>query len=138
MKKILFCLFSGLLFFHAADISAQESKKMPNIVFILADDFGYGSVNAYGADEDLLRTPHIDRIASQGMRFTDASTPASICSPTRYGFLLGRYPWRSSMKFGVVSPTGPPLPDPDRTSIADLLKQRGYSTAAIGKWHFGC
>ncbi|MFC2116046.1 arylsulfatase [Bacteroidota bacterium] len=132
MKKTgFFLLFTALMILSAG------AQDRPNIVFILADDFGYGSLNSYGADKDLLRTPHIDRIASQGMSFKDASTPASICSPTRYGFLMGRYPWRSSLKFGVVSPTGPLLPDPDRTSIADWLKERGYSTAAIGKWHLG-
>ena len=67
--------------------TAQEVSQKPNIVFILADDFGYSSLNSYGADKKLVRTPHIDRIADEGMRFTNASTPASICTPTRYGFL---------------------------------------------------
>lgn len=116
---------------------ATENNSMPNIVFILADDFGYSSLNSYGADKKLVRTPHIDRIAEKGMRFTDASTPSSICSPTRYGFLMGRYPWRSSLKNGVVDPDGPLLPDPDRMTVADWLKDRGYNTAAIGKWHLG-
>jgi len=111
--------------------------KKPNIVFILADDFGYSSLNSYGADKNLVRTPHIDRLAEQGMRFTNASTPASICTPTRYGFLTGRYPWRSPLKFGVTNPLDPLLPDPDRVTIADWLNERGYNTAAIGKWHLG-
>ncbi len=114
---------------------AQTSK--PNIVFILADDFGYGSVNAYGADKNLVRTPHIDDLATAGMRFTLAHTPASVCTPTRYGFLTGSYPWRSPMKFGVVDPDGALLPDPDKVTIADILKNQGYNTAAIGKWHLG-
>lgn len=117
--------------------AAQEAAQKPNIIFILADDLGYGSVNAYGASKELLRTPHIDRLADEGMRFTDASTPASICSPTRYGFLTGRYPWRTSMKFGVVNPNDPLLVDPDRVTIAGVLKGQGYQTAAIGKWHLG-
>jgi len=116
---------------------ATQSNSKPNIVFILADDFGYSSLNSYGADKKLVRTPHIDRIAESGMRFTDASTPASICTPTRYSFLTGRYPWRTSLKNGVVDPDGPLLPDPDRMTIADWLKERGYNTAAIGKWHLG-
>lgn len=111
--------------------------RQPNIVFILADDLGYGSVNAYGADKTLVRTPHIDRMAEAGMRFTDAHTPASVCTPTRYGLLTGRYPWRSSLKSGVVHPLGPLLPDPNRLTIADWLEERGYRTAAIGKWHLG-
>lgn len=114
---------------------AQTSK--PNIVFILADDFGYGSLNSYGADKNLLRTPHIDGLAESGMRFTHAHTPASVCSPTRYGFLTGQYPWRSSMKFGVVDPNGALLPNPEKVTIADILKDQGYNTAAIGKWHLG-
>lgn len=114
--------------------NAQENYEKPNIVFILADDFGYGSVNSYGADINLLRTPHIDRIADEGMRFTNASTPVSICTPTRYGFLTGRYPWRTDLKYGVTSPLGDLLPDPERTTVADWLKDRGYQTAAIGKW----
>ena len=116
---------------------ATQSSSRPNIVFILADDFGYSSLNSYGADKNLVRTPHIDRIAETGMRFTDASTPASICTPTRYGFLTGRYPWRSWLKSGVVNPNDPLLPNPNRVTVADWLKERGYNTAAIGKWHLG-
>ena len=116
---------------------AQENSQKPNIVFILADDFGYGSLNSYGADKNLVRTPHIDRIADEGMRFTNASTPASICSPTRYGFLTGRYPWRSSLKYGVTHIFSELLPDTNRITVADWLSERGYNTAAIGKWHLG-
>lgn len=115
----------------------QANPQKPNIVFILADDFGYGSLNSYDADPELVRTPHIDRIAEKGMRFTNASTPASICTPTRYGFLTGRYSWRSALKFGVTHPLGDLLPDPERTTVADWLQQRGYHTAAVGKWHLG-
>ncbi len=113
------------------------SQEKPNIVLILADDLGYGSLNSYGADKNLVRTPHIDRIAEAGMRFTDAYTPASICTPTRYALLTGRYPWRSLLKSGVVNPLDPLLPDPDRTTVADWLKEQDYTTACIGKWHLG-
>lgn len=116
---------------------AQQNTQKPNIVFILADDFGYSSLNSYGADKNLLRTPHIDRIADEGMRFTNASTPASICTPTRYGFLTGRYPWRTGLKYGVTHIFSELLPDTERVTIADWLKERGYHTAAIGKWHLG-
>ena len=126
----------GITLLIFCSISAS-SQNLPNIVFILADDFGYGSVNCYGADESLVRTPHINHIAEQGMRFTNAYTPASICSPTRYGFLTGRYPWRSALKFGVMNVCDTLLIDPDRITIADYLKQQGYNTAAIGKWHLG-
>jgi len=117
--------------------TAALDESRPNIVVILADDLGYGSLDCYGANKTLLRTPHIDRIAQKGIRFTDASCPASICTPTRYGLLFGRYPWRTELKSGVVNPNDPLLPDPDRVSVADWLKERGYNTAAIGKWHLG-
>lgn len=136
INKVLRITIALLISCNVFTVAGQQSKK-PNIVFILADDFGYGSVNAYGADKNLLRTPYIDQLAETGMRFTHAHTPASVCSPTRYGFLTGRYPWRSSMKFGVVDPNGALLPDPDRVTVADILKDQGYNTAAIGKWHLG-
>lgn len=145
MKQLNFKLFTLAILAFASIFSSYgqmqkppvESVSKPNIVFILADDFGYSSVNAYGADKNLVRTPHIDNLAEAGMRFTNAYTPASVCSPTRYGFLMGRYPWRSPMKFGVVDPDGPLLPDPEKETVADLLKKQGYNTAAIGKWHLG-
>lgn len=131
---IILILFIGVCT-TATKINAQAEK--PNIVFILADDFGYTSLNSYGADKKLVRTPHIDKLADEGMRFTNASTPASICTPTRYGFLTGQYPWRSRLKFGVTNPVDELLPDTERVTIADWLKERGYNTAAIGKWHLG-
>ena len=109
----------------------------PNIVIILADDLGYGSLNSYGADESHIRTPNIDRLAKQGRRFTDANTPSSVCSPTRYGLLTGRYDWRTNQKHGVVNTTDPLHIDTSRSTIASLLKSAGYHTAAIGKWHLG-
>ena len=109
----------------------------PNVVIILADDLGYGSLNSYGADESHIRTPNIDRLAQQGRRFTDANTPSSVCSPTRYGLLTGRYDWRTNQKHGVVNTTDPLHIDTSRSTIASLLKSAGYRTAAIGKWHLG-
>lgn len=135
-KTILALTIASQVSCNVFTVVGQQSAK-PNIVFILADDFGYGSVNSYGADKNLVRTPHIDDLAEAGMRFTHAHTPSSVCAPTRYGLLTGSYPWRSSMKFGVVDPDGPLLPDPDKTTVADLLKKQGYNTAAIGKWHLG-
>ncbi len=123
----------------AADAASswQTTGSRPNVVFILADDLGYGSLNAYGADKKSVRTPHIDRIADAGMRFTNAYAPASICTPTRYGLLMGEYCWRTHLKSGVVNPLDPLLPDPNRITIARWLKERRYNTAAIGKWHLG-
>jgi len=141
--KLKFSIVSLIVLLFGSAVSQntvttnQKDKNRPNIIFILADDFGYSSLNSYGADKNLVRTPHIDRIAAEGMRFTNASTPASICTPTRYGFLTGRYPWRSSLKFGVTNPKDALLIDTERITIADWLKERGYNTAAIGKWHLG-
>ena len=132
IKPILLLLLSCSLFFS----NAQQNNR-PNIVFILADDFGYTSLNCYGAEKSLVRTPAIDRIAEQGMMFTNAYAAASVCTPTRYSFLMGQYPWRSQLKHGVWGVESPLLPDPEKVSIADWLKEKGYNTAAIGKWHLG-
>ena len=115
----------------------RNRPNNPNVVVILADDLGYGSVGCYGADSVLVRTPEIDTLAKEGVRFTDACTPSSVCSPTRYGLLMGRYPWRTRLKHGVINVGDPLLPDPNRKSLARWLKDKGYQTAAIGKWHLG-
>jgi arylsulfatase A-like enzyme len=109
----------------------------PNFVIILADDLGYGSVGCYGADPRLVRTPHIDRLAAEGMRFLDGNTPSSVCTPTRYGLLTGRYCWRSPLKFEVLGVNSPLLIESDRPTLPGLLRARGYRSAAIGKWHLG-
>ncbi len=118
-------------------LNLQAATKKPNIVIILADDFGYGSLNCNGADPKLIRTPNLDRIAKEGIRFTDANTPSSVCSPSRYALMTGRYCWRTSLKFEVL-PTNAPLHiEMTRTTISSVLKGEGYNTAAIGKWHLG-
>ena len=127
-------MLCALLFIGTTMATAAER---PNIVIILADDLGYGSLNSYGADESHIRTPNIDRLADQGRRFTDANTPSSVCSPTRYGLLTGRYDWRTNQKHGVINTTDPLHIDTSRSTIASLLKSTGYRTAAIGKWHLG-
>jgi arylsulfatase A-like enzyme len=111
---------------HAAD--------QPNIVVILCDDLGYGDVQCYGGK---IPTPHIDALATSGLRFTDAHTSSSVCSPTRYGLITGRYNWRSPLKRGVLGGLSPRLIEPGRATIASLLKEHGYHTACIGKWHLG-
>jgi arylsulfatase A-like enzyme len=118
-------------------VATSVAADRPNIVIILADDLGYGSLNSYGADEAHIRTPNIDRLAKEGRRFTDANTPSSVCSPTRYGLLTGRYDWRTDEKHGVLSTTDPLHIETSRPTIASLLKSAGYRTAAIGKWHLG-
>ena len=109
----------------------------PHIVLILADDLGYGSLNSYGAWREVVRTPQIDRLAEEGVRFTQAYAPSSVCSPTRYGVLMGRYPWRTELKVGVVNPLDPLWPSTQRMNLPRWLQARGYVTATIGKWHLG-
>src|SRR5210317_469154 len=113
--------------------SAEKSEK-PNIVLILADDMGVGEVSHNGG---LIPTPALDQMAKEGMRFTDAHTSSSVCTPTRYGILTGRYNWRSTLKQGVLGGFSKALIPPDRLTIAGFLKQNGYKTAGIGKWHLG-
>lgn len=119
-----------------AATSALASER-PNIVLILTDDFGHASLNSYGAPVSLVKTPAIDKLAATGVRFTDASTPSSVCTPTRYGLLMGEYPWRSRLKHGVVNVLDPLLLDTKRLNLPKWLQNLGYRTAAIGKWHLG-
>ena len=108
----------------------------PNIVFILADDLGYGDPGCYN-DRSKIPTPHIDRLAQEGVRFTDAHSPSSVCTPTRYGILTGRYAWRTNLKRSVLWPWELPLIEPGRLTLPQMLKDRGYHTACVGKWHLG-
>ena len=112
------------------------SATKPNIVIILADDLGWGDVRAM-RPESTLPTPRIDSTAAAGMRFTDAHSPSSVCTPTRYGLLTGRYGWRTPLTEGTLRGYSPPLIEPDRPTLGTLLQARGYRTAAIGKWHLG-
>lgn len=109
----------------------------PNILIIYADDLGYGDVQCYNPDRGLIPTPNIDRLAREGMRFTDAHSSSGVCSPSRYTLLTGRYHWRTSLQSGIVGLWGKPLITPDRLTMAGLAKKSGYNTACIGKWHLG-
>ena len=116
--------------------AAQGQAQRPNIVIILADDLGYGDVQSYNAQAK-IPTPHLNQLAAQGVRFTDAHAPSSVCTPTRYALLTGRYPWRSRLKSGVLPPLGLPLIEAGRLTLPAMLKQQGYATAIVGKWHLG-
>lgn len=132
-------LMLSLIFFVLAENSAFSRSKLvedqPNVLIILADDLGYGDLSCYGASK--VHTPHIDRIASTGMLFTDAHSPASVCTPSRYNLLTGRYAWRTWVQSSTIWANDPLLIEPERFTLADLFKQQGYSTACIGKWHLG-
>jgi arylsulfatase A-like enzyme len=116
--------------------AAAQKADRPNIIIILADDLGYGDLGSYNA-RSKIPTPHLDKLAAEGLRFTDAHSPSAVCTPTRYGLLTGRYPWRSPLKAGVLRPYDPPLIEADRLTLAGMLKQQGYATAIVGKWHLG-
>jgi arylsulfatase A len=127
----------GLLWGASCCFSAPASAATPNVVVILADDLGQGSLGCYGAPESLVHTPHLDRLAREGRRFTDAVTTSSVCSPTRYSLLTGRYCWRTSLEHEVLGVFSPLHIETDRLTLASLLAARGYHAAAIGKWHLG-
>ena len=103
----------------------------PNIVFILADDLGAGDLGCYNKDSK-VPTPHMDKIAAAGVRFNDAHSPSSVCTPTRYGVLTGRYCWRTRLKSGVLWGEGTLLISPARLTVGKLLQQAGYATGAVG------
>ena len=110
------------------------APRRPNIVVIMADDLGYGDVSCYGAKS--LKTPHIDRLAAEGLRFTSGYCSASTCTPTRYSFLTGTYAFRRPGT-GIAAPNNPAIIKPGTATLPGLLKKAGYRTAVIGKWHLG-
>lgn len=117
--------------------TGDAKGKSPNILVIYADDLGYGDVQCYNPERGKIPTPNIDRLASQGMRFTDGHSSSGVCSPSRYTLLTGRYHWRTRLQGGIVGAFEGPLIAPDRMTIGTLAKQQGYRTACIGKWHLG-
>ena len=108
----------------------------PNIILILADDMGYGDPGVYNPDSK-IPTPHIDRLAAEGMRFTDAHTTSAVCTPTRYGIVTGQYSWRGPLKQGVTWSYDSLIIDTTMSTVASLLANQGYRTACVGKWHLG-
>jgi arylsulfatase A len=127
-------LLNLLLMFFIYNASAQN--QLPNIIYILADDLGYGDVSVNNINGKIL-TPNIDKLAAEGMRFTDAHSPSSVCTPTRYALMTGRYSWRSRLPVGVLRGYSRTLLEDDRPTVASLLEKHGYQTAVIGKWHLG-
>ncbi|MGE0757386.1 MAG: arylsulfatase [Pirellulaceae bacterium] len=116
-------------------LRGHAAERLPNILVVLFDDMGWGQPPSYWSDS-ALRTPRLDQLAAEGMRFTDAHAAAAVCTPTRYGLLTGRYPLRIG-QFGVLTTYSPPIIPPGRMTVASLLKHQGYHTACIGKWHLG-
>ncbi|HAY35811.1 MAG TPA: arylsulfatase [Bacteroidetes bacterium] len=113
------------------------ADSKPNIVYILADDMGYGDVQCLNPERGKIKTPHMDQLAAEGMIFTDAHTTSSVCTPTRYGIITGRYNWRTKLQKGVLNGYGLPLIPTTRMTVPSFLSDNGYTTAMIGKWHLG-
>ncbi|BDS05858.1 arylsulfatase [Oceaniferula spumae] len=111
------------------------AAEKPNIIFILADDLGYGDIQALNPDHGKIKTPSVDKLAAEGMIFKDAHSGSAVCTPTRYGLLTGRYSWRTTLQNGVVQGFKPNLIAKDRPTVASFLKSQGYHTGIIGKWH---
>lgn len=129
--------FCGGSLAHASAIPGRaQGSRLPNIVFILADDLGWGDLGCYNA-KSAIPTPNADRLAREGMRFTDVHSPSAVCTPTRYGILTGRYCWRSRLKKGVLWGYSPNLIEDKRLTVPAMLQQSGYYTAGVGKWHLG-
>ncbi len=117
-------------------VASAAAAEKPNIIFILADDLGIGDVRAFNPDGKIA-TPNLDKLAADGMKFTDAHTPSAVCTPTRYGVLTGRYNWRTTLQRGVLGGLSPRLIEPGRLTVAEMLRENGYATACVGKWHLG-
>jgi arylsulfatase A-like enzyme len=138
IRSLLAWLSVGLIGSAAISpaVLAADAASRPNIVFVLADDLGYGDVKALNP-EGKIATPNMDRLAAAGMIFTDAHSSSSVCTPTRYGVITGRYNWRSRLQSSVQGGLSPRLIEQGRLTVPAFLKQHGYHTAAVGKWHLG-
>ena len=137
MLKLLTQISKLCLLFVLFLMSSKTPAKSnyPNIIFIFADDMGIGDVSH---NKGKVATPNIDRLVKEGLRFTDAHTTSSVCTPSRYSLMTGRYCWRTSLEKGVIKlATAPPLIKENETTVASLLKRKGYHTACVGKWHLG-
>jgi len=138
-KRLYSALATGamlLLLYLSSSFTREKTPSKPNIVLVVVDDLGYGDIGVYNPVSK-IPTPNVDKLASQGVVFTNGHTSASQSSPTRYGIMTGRYSWRTRLQVGVLPQFDEPLIDKDRMTVASLLKGAGYSTACIGKWHLG-
>ncbi|WP_372798569.1 arylsulfatase, partial [Pontiella sp.] len=136
MKKVCHwnSLKAGLGILFCAGM-VQGAVQQPNIVYVMCDDLGYGDVQCLNTEHGKIPTPNVDRLASEGMIFTDAHSGSSVCTPTRYGLMTGRYSWRTTLQRGVVQGFKPNLIAEGRPTVASFLKEQGYHTAIVGKWH---
>ena len=136
LRSIRSMLFLVLLVIGSCGKKGKTAAPLPNIVVILADDLGYGDLGSYN-ENSLVPTPNLDRLASQGIRLTNAYCPVSVCSPTRYALMTGSYPFRSWKKSGVMSNYEPSMMAKNQLTLPQMLQVAGYTTAGFGKWHLG-
>ncbi|RYD90117.1 MAG: hypothetical protein EOP54_24475, partial [Sphingobacteriales bacterium] len=129
-------VFTGILFLLPGFFLNTFAQQKPNIIYILADDMGYGDLSCYNP-QSKINTPNIDRLAANGMKFTNAHSASSVCTPSRYSIMTGRYAWRGKMKYGVLWTYDWPLIEKGRLTVGQFLKDNGYNTGIIGKWHLG-
>src|SRR5438067_2305330 len=121
--------------FLGKPVLAADAPRKPNVVILLADDIGYGDVGCFGATK--IKTPNLDKLAAQGLRFTDAHAPSAVCTPTRYALMTGQYAWRHPPGSRILSGVAPLCIKPGTVTVPSLLKSAGYVTGAVGKWHLG-
>ena len=133
---LILALLPALLTTPAGTLCAEQPERLPNILFILADDLGYGDLSCYNP-ESKVPTPNLDRLAAEGMRFTDAHSASTVCTPTRYSILTGRMQFRTGMRGVFTGAGGPNLIEEGRLTLPQMLREKGYATACIGKWHVG-
>ena len=136
LKSIATVIVLTVFVFDGISQSIEIKSEKPNIIYILADDLGIGDLSIYN-ENSKIHTPNLDKMGAEGMKFTDAHTSSSVCTPTRYGIITGRYNWRTPLKQFVTWGTSPMLIKDNRLTVADVLRQHGYKTANIGKWHLG-
>ena len=134
-KRSVWSVTISAISYAAIFVSQASAESLPNIIYVMCDDLGYGDVQCLAPETSKIPTPHADALASQGMTFTDAHSGSSVCTPTRYGLLTGRYSWRTRLQKGVVTGFAPCLIDAKRPTVASFLRDVGYDTAIIGKWH---
>ena len=133
-RNLIVCLLPAIL--PLSLLLSADADDRPNIIFVMADDMGYGDVQALNTSSK-IPTPNLNRLAAEGMTFRDAHSPSAVCTPTRYGVVTGRYCWRTRLTRGVLNGYGEPLIADERVTVAEFLRDAGYTTGIVGKWHLG-